>query len=273
LTTRPEIVTHYGRQILCRNLQQTLQPSKPMSNPTVSVINESTVLTDAQVQAFVPALQQQVSQDAGPVWNFDAKLVFVPKGGTPDPTTWWLVILDDSDQAGALGYHELTSTGLPIGKVFAKTDIQDNLQTSVTASHELLEMLGDPDINLTVLNETNTKLYMRELCDAPEDDSLAYAINGVLVSDFCLPSWFQDGVSAPSYSFKGNLPGPFQLATGGYIGELDVAAPNGWQQITAEADPGLSRLRKSMNAKKRHTRRERRAIPRKEWRNSTAHAF
>ena len=55
--------------------------------------------------------------------------------------------MDDSDQAGALGYHDLTSAGLPMGKVFARTDLQNNLSWTVTVSHELLEILGDPMIN------------------------------------------------------------------------------------------------------------------------------
>jgi len=50
------------------------------------------------------------------------------------------VILDDSDQAGALGYHDLTSDGLPIGKVFAASDLKAGTSWTVTASHELLEM-------------------------------------------------------------------------------------------------------------------------------------
>ena len=32
-----------------------------------------------------------------------------------------MLVLDTSDQAGALGYHDVTPQGLPLGKVFAKT--------------------------------------------------------------------------------------------------------------------------------------------------------
>src|SRR6266571_4314023 len=77
-------------------------------------------------------------------------------------TSWWLVILDTSDVADALGYHDFTPAGRPIGKVFAQSDIMDNLEWTVTASHELLEMLADPDIVRTVfVQETNTsgKIY------------------------------------------------------------------------------------------------------------------
>jgi hypothetical protein len=123
-----------------------------MANIQVSVINASTVLTDSDVQAVVPALQTQVHRDFAPAWGVDADLTFVGSGATPPSGTWWLSILDNSDQAGALGYHDLTPDGLPLGKVFAGSDLQLGFKWTVTASHELLEMLGDPDIDLSMAN-------------------------------------------------------------------------------------------------------------------------
>jgi len=120
-----------------------------MPNVTVSIFNDSTALTDADVQPVVAALQRQVSEHFAPAWGIDATLAFVPKGQQPRAGSWWLVVLDDTDQAGALGYHDTTPDGLPMGKVFAKTDLDNHLSWSVTVSHELLEMLGDPDVNLT----------------------------------------------------------------------------------------------------------------------------
>lgn len=66
------------------------------------------VITDNDVKKVVPALQTQVSRDFAPAWGIDADLVFVPKGKKPPAKYWWLVMLDNSDQAGALGYHDLT---------------------------------------------------------------------------------------------------------------------------------------------------------------------
>ena len=93
----------------------------------IAVINESTVLSDADVVPIVAALQKQVTNDFRPVWGVDAALT-ITAAGTPPPTgSWWLVLLDDSDQASALGYHDLTTEGLPIGKVFAASDIKPEL--------------------------------------------------------------------------------------------------------------------------------------------------
>ena len=90
-----------------------------------------------------------------------------------------MAILDDSDQAGALGYHDLTSEALPLDKVFAGTDLKYGYTWSVTARHQLLEMLADPNINLSVLlqtTETAGTLYAYEVCDACESDNDGYEI-------------------------------------------------------------------------------------------------
>ncbi|PYT96210.1 MAG: hypothetical protein DMG38_24650 [Acidobacteria bacterium] len=127
-----------------------------MSVLNISVIKASTVLTDNDVHPVVDALQKQVDNDFGPAWGVDAKLNFVPQGGAPPAGSWWLLMLDDSDQAGALGYHDLTSKGLPLGKVFAATDLKFGANWRVTTSHELLEMLADPNINLTVFIQSDS---------------------------------------------------------------------------------------------------------------------
>ena len=51
-----------------------------MANIQIAVINASTVLKDADVQAVVPALQTQVHRDFAPPWGIDADLTFVPSG-------------------------------------------------------------------------------------------------------------------------------------------------------------------------------------------------
>jgi hypothetical protein len=198
--------------------------------PTIqfSVINESTVLADADVVPVVAALQKQVTNDFGPVWGTAAQLSIIAKGTQPPPGSWWLVLLDDSDQANALGYHDLTTEGLPIGKVFAASDLKAGTSWTVTASHELLEMLGDPNINLTVFVENNNAagiLYAYEVCDACEDDSFGYQIDNVLLSDFVYPSWFESFRSEGSTQFDrmNKMQNPFQLLVNGYIGIFNVA--------------------------------------------------
>jgi len=82
--------------------------------PSIDVVNESTVVTDADCAKMVQAVQTQVSRDYFPLWGVDAVLRFISKGGKPDPTHWLMVIADTSDQAGALGYHSLSIDSNPL---------------------------------------------------------------------------------------------------------------------------------------------------------------
>jgi len=251
-------------------MPQTTHAQTPTIQATIqiSVINESTVLADADVTPAVAALQRQVTNDFRPVWGTDAELIMVPKGTQPASGSWWLVLLDDSDQANALGYHDLTTEGLPVGKVFAASDLKAGTSWTVTASHELLEMLGDPNINLTVfVQNSNTAgtLYAYEVCDACEDDSLGYEIDNILVSDFVYPSWFESFRTEGSTQFDrmNKIQNPFQLLAGGYIGIFNVNSGSGWQQTTAEKRPANLHNRGTVG-----TRRERRNTPHDLWVNS-----
>ncbi len=87
-----------------------------MSLPTIAITNESTCLSDAQVQAVIPSLQWQVTQHFNAYWNLDCSLKFLPRTEQLTEGWWQIVVTDDPDQAGALGYHELTNAGAPLGR-------------------------------------------------------------------------------------------------------------------------------------------------------------
>jgi hypothetical protein len=233
---------------------------------TIAILNESTVLTDAQVDAVVPALQKQVTHDFCPAWKLEVPtLKFIPKNQIAPLGAWQLVVLNASDQAGALGYHDLTPDGLPLSKVFSGDDIADGVSWSVTMSHELLEMLGDPNINLTALVQQTAKkgrLFAYEACDPTEDDSFGYLIDSVLVSDFVLPSWFVPGAQG-HFDHHKKLSSPLHLLPGGYISVMDLTSKKGWTQITAENKLGGKPIRPG-------SRRERRIRGQSNWKVSTA---
>ncbi|MBI1850341.1 MAG: hypothetical protein HYR85_08365 [Planctomycetes bacterium] len=222
-----------------------------MPNIKIAIINESTVVSDSDAKAAVDALQRQVSNDFAPAWGIDASLTFLPSGSNPSPDAWWLVILDTSDQAGALGYHDITSAGLPLGKVFAKSDVDFGSSWTITASHELLEMLGDPDINLSALvqtSETDGTLYAYEVCDA----------------DFVFPAWFEGfREQGTQFDFQQKITAPFQLLPGGYIGAFDIYSGSGWYQLY----PAKTAVRYSMRPRL-GSRRDRRRTPRHQWMKS-----
>jgi hypothetical protein len=239
-----------------------------MAEIKIAVINESTDI-NTLLPNVVAALQVQVSKHFAPAWGVNADLRLAANRTDVASGEWWLVILDDSDQAGALGYHDLTDEGLPLGKVFARTTRMDGGKWTVTASHELLEMLGDPDINLSVLvqdaNQSVGRLYAYEVCDACEDDAYGYEVNGIPLSDFVFPSWFETfrPQGSTQFDFGGHINKPLELLKGGYIGYFDITGGSGWQQLTVGRSAYMARPRVG-------SRRERRRTSREQWQKSEA---
>ena len=231
-----------------------------MPIPIIAITNASTCLTDAQVEAVLPALQKQASNDFQPYWDVNCTLTFL-KGDQRLPLGWWqIAMLDNPDQAGVLGYHELSSQNTPLGKVFAKLDLDSGSSWTVTLSHELLEMLADPWINWCV-SGSDDKIYALEVADAVEADKLGYEIDGVLVSDFVTPAWFGPA-AADRVDFKQHISRELELASGGYISVLDPR--KGWVQITAEGEGGPTAPQGS--------RRSRRNLRRDAWERSALRA-
>jgi hypothetical protein len=243
----------------------------------IELVNQSTILTDPQViDALLEALNQQVANDFAPVWGLEGAQLYLPGTHPLTTPTWQLVLLDDSDQADALGYHELTAAAQPLGKVFVKTTMADKLNWTVTASHELLEMLIDPNINLvaTYQDPANStappRFYSCEVCDACEDDQYSYQINGVSVSDFVTPAWFNQSAESGPFDFKGHITAPFQLLSGGYIGEFIPGS--GWTQVDAEDSDlrasGVVAFSGHADNTRSNERRRRRNLPLAQWRRS-----
>ena len=240
--------------------------------PHLVVINESTVITNDQLAPIIAAAQKQVDQDFQPAWGIGVHIEGIVD--TFVPNRWAIVIADTSDEANALGYHDLTPDDLPLGKVFAKTDQLYGALVSVTFTHELLEMLGDPYINLDAQPLWNrAKRYAYEVCDAVEADDLAYDIDGVKVSDFVLPEWFIPTSNGP-WAHNTKLSAPLELAPGGYISVWEPAT--GWTQKYAEEVSGdavperdpAAKLPSSSSVPRVGSRRERRARGMALWRKS-----
>jgi len=200
----------------------------------IDIINKSTVVDDNTAKQYTIDLQTQLDRDYAKLWGVTAELHFIPKGRNPDLSHWWQLILDTTDQPGALGYHATNPNGQPIGYTFAKTDMAYGEEPSTTLSHELLEMMGDPDINKTVTVELadthKTRQYMYENCDACE--ALSYKIGNTMVSDFVTPHWFiPSSPAGTQFDYLNKIQRPFELLKGGYIGYNDG---DGWKQLFAQ---------------------------------------
>jgi hypothetical protein len=195
--------------------------------PTIACFIDKTTKTPLGVDLddLIAAMQEYVSNFVAPVWGTPAELVkstgFV-KGA------WAIVFLDDADQTGALAYHDLTPDGLPVSKVFVKTTIENGEHVSVSASHELVEMLVDPAINMMTTGPDPKTIYAYESADPVE--ALTFNVNGIPMSDFVYPSYFEIFRKPGSVKFDqlNKVTQPFQILSGGY----QIVFKNGkWGQV------------------------------------------
>lgn len=208
----------------------------------VIIVNASTLLNDDQVRPAIPALQTQVDRDFLPAWKGRATQVELSFAAAKDirrlPSDAWAIYLNrHSNDPGALGWHD-DESGRIFSRVFVGDCIRDHLDWRVTLSHELLEMILDPDIK-RVWQMPDGRLAALEACDAVEADELAYQpaydIAGFKVSDFVLPAYFSTG-SGP-YDFRNALTAPCPALTpGGYMSIADSSG--NWTQIQADRADG-----------------------------------
>lgn len=151
------------------------------------------------------------------------------------PTGAVIELHDHSDQQGALGYHDF-SANVPLSKVFIKDCEADGVSWSSVVSHELLEMLVDPEGVLAALDYKTGRFYAFEICDPVQGQSYKLGDGNIEVSNFVYPSWYSRDALAP-YDQLRKLPAPFTLEADrqGYDSILDVSHTQGWKQITARS--------------------------------------
>jgi len=230
----------------------------------LAVINASSLVTKEEVLAAIASVQVQVHRDFAPYWRVEADIALLEDGERPPANAWWLVILDNSDVGAALGYHDLTSQRLPIGKVFVQSARMAGQDWTVSMSHEVLEMLSDPYCYLTVTGPTPSgpDLYAYENCDACQAEQSEYKIGDRLVSNFCLPAWFNpwQANTAGPFDFLNKINQPFGLLPGGYATVQGFYPYSGWQQIFAAGSPVTYNTRVRVGS-----RRERRRTGMQLW--------
>lgn len=196
--------------------------------PTIACINNATVALGVDFDALVAALQKYVDSHFTPVWGTPARVV---RSDGFVAGAWAMAFLDRADVQNALGYHDLTPDGLPLSKVFVQTTVQAGQKVSVTASHELAEMLVDPAINLCSTGPKGL-IYAYETADAVEEEE--FLVEGVAMSDFVYPAWFE-GFRKPGstrFDHLNKAAKPFEILKGGY---MSVFKNGEWTQIFGSA--------------------------------------
>jgi hypothetical protein len=199
----------------------------------LALVTESTQVPVADLMKVSAALQKQAARDLSPIWEVSAtvdpfdKLEDVPDGA------WPMIIMDDIGFDGAAGIH-LDRDGQPFALITADTELD---RWALTASHEMCEMLVDPFGKRQVTGDSPKQgqdrvSFLVEVCDPSEAADFAYTVNGILMSDFYTPHFF-DPVKAEGvrYSFTGHITAPRKVLRGGYLSWTDPVSHHLWQEM------------------------------------------
>jgi hypothetical protein len=141
-----------------------------------------------------------------------------------------LYLWDKVNVKDALGYHDRNNRGIPFGFVFTELSKQLGENWTVTLSHEALELIGDPEVNLLVAgphpdDPDRDVFHWYEMCDAVQAET--YKIDTVEVSNFVLPLYFTGGDEVGGRndflgrSHNGRTLRSFGINPGGYVGFFD----------------------------------------------------
>jgi len=209
-----------------------------MSVIQVGLVDKTGELDPQLVQATAAALNVQVIRDLPQYWNVTATVLHLPDP-THIPIGVWPVFLVAKLPPGEGGVH-LDKKNQPYSLVIGTPGSAD---WTIDASHETLEMLVDPAGNRLqtsrgiqivgndVQDGNGEFEYLVEACDPCEGNQFAYTIQGIAVSDFLTPRFYDAVVTAGTrYSFAGHITRPRQILPGGYISFIDQQSDE-FQQI------------------------------------------
>jgi hypothetical protein len=195
----------------------------------LALVSEVNGISQSALSRASAALQKQLTRDFGPIWGVHATIdAFARLQDVP--LTYWPILIQKDIHMNAGGVH-LDNNGQPFALV------RFSNQWTLTASHEMLEMSADPFGNRLIQSQSvkpgqGRVQYLVEVCDPCESAAFAYHVNGVLVSDFYTPHFF-DPVksSAVRYSFTGAITAPRQMLRGGYLSWHDPPTDTWWQEL------------------------------------------
>ena len=221
-----------------------------MSVIQVGLVDKTGKLDSALVQATAAALNVQVMRDLPQFWNVKATVRHLPDPHKI-PVGVWPVFLVPKLPPGEGGVH-LDKKNQPYSLVIGTPDNND---WTIDASHETIEMLVDPagnrlqtssaiTINKGIIEDAPGEFeYLVEACDPCEGNQYAYAIQGIAVSDFITPHFYDHAVTPGTrYSFGGNIKKPRQILPGGYISFIDSQKDEVEQILFLGSTPELRNL-------------------------------
>jgi hypothetical protein len=205
----------------------------------ISVINRTSgagkKVADEEIHAAIRSINRQIAFDFQPYWSLGATLRLEGRSESRSDADSLadmrgdavLYVWSGADVEDAVAYHEQNHRGIPFGFVFTELSKAIGEPWTVTLSHEALELIGDPEVNLMVqglhpADPDKVVFHWYQMCDAVQAET--YRIEGVEVSNFVLPFYFtgsEERAGRNDFLGRAHKRGPlrsFGINPGGYIG-------------------------------------------------------
>ena len=199
--------------------------TKPM---TLYFCNKSTKVNNTQFSQMLLALSNYTTNLTS-AWNLaPVNIVSTPNASLTHPTENTIFLFDNTDQAGALGYH-YEQNGFAVAEIFAETTLGyygsnsilyngSNPTVSSVLCHETFEMIVNQYANRWWM-DINGNLWAAEVCDPVENDLYTVTIPGgtkVSMSNFVYPLWaIPDATrSMGQFDFLNIIHAPFTIKNG-----------------------------------------------------------
>jgi hypothetical protein len=230
----------------------------------IAVINESTLVTNAQCDFMCQAIQIQLNLHFAPAWNQKSiPIKFYPNKNLVPGYAWLIHIIDnDAQVADALGFHEEDTNDKIDGYIMCQPILSNGgsvltfdpanpgqYSVSATLSHEVLETFMDRFTN--VFCDNGNVSWCQEMCDPVEQIGYGITVNGinVSVSDFVFPNFFNPYATLPQnapLNYLNTLTAPFAILPGGYAIQR-TGGPGTETQVFGETMPQWRRDTKKKN--------------------------
>lgn len=218
----------------------------------IAIVSNSPSVQLSDVVQIAGAIQRQILEDLSPFWGLSASINAFANIATI-PSDYWKVIITDNDiPEDDFGFHFVDEHGNPFALV------RPTEETSITCSHECLEMLINPRMEKFQLAQSlkadqDSVSFQVEICDPCESKDFGYEIDGVLVSDFVTPIYY--GMPPISddmrFSFKQNINNSFEILEGGILQWFDSDSQSYWRGTMRNGNVSFNRLITNDLAKRR----------------------
>ncbi len=202
------------------------------------LIDQSGKVPLSTLEKIAASLEIQAKRDLAEVWEVSAN---VAAGTEVTAGQWPIYVVNELDLANAYGYHYIDNLRKPYAKILYREN------WTLTASHEMLEMLVNPYLDRYIATDIAANLqgderFLVEIAGPVQSVAYGYEIEGILVSNFMYPSYFDLLVTeGKAYDHLGVIKKPRSILEGGYVSFLDNLG-QWWQAFVTQNKTDLRRI-------------------------------